>query len=749
MKSGVKLLDEYFNCRNISIPVYQRKYEWKKENCAQLFKDLKMISKRKDRKEHFFGTIITLTIQSTDIKSIIDGQQRIMTIAILMAAIRDHILEQKGEETKLSSRIDNKLRYIPNQNLLDDDESEFDDSEDDDSEELVDGDITEEEYDDEESLDLEMDICKDVYIEPVKGDRQAYYALINRDSDKYVVSSNIMINYEFFRQELRNLPPDISYTDIYNALDELKIVPILLDDNDNAQEVFESINSTGLKLTEADKIRNFVLMRVKTEQQPGFYKSYWEPIESNVYDLSSFFRHYLMVKTGRKVAFTDVYTVFKQTILDLEKEKSTIVIKNGKKTRDRSTAYKNILSEIVDYSKIYKMLQSANFDSISTRSSLYMRYINYLEITVTYPFLMNVIDDYNKSKNDIDSIEIDNILRSILNMLIRRSVCNRYSTGLDNYFISLYRTVSELDSEGKFSDKLNYVILNKTGAQDYDDDDKVRFAFENEDQYRSGNSRSISAILALIDGGKDKSNTIDDVISGNLSVEHVMPQKLDSSWKKVLGDNYQTIHKDNVHKIGNLTLIAYNSEYSNKSFDDKKTLIDEEDNVGKGFNYSGLEINDYIKQQSKWTLEQINARKELMITAFFEKVPQLTTSCVVTPKRNVFYFDQDPMDLVNMKVKGFILDGEEFECSNAYEANFELLRRLYEKDPTVLYELVQNDTDLGKDYSDVEDENNKEIATGVFVHIHNGNYGKAQAISQLLSLYGINPAEVCFYENIT
>lgn len=238
------------------IPVYQRNYDWKIENCKQLFDDLIKII-RNGRKSHFFGSIVSTYNPDGDYEEhqIIDGQQRLTTVSLLLLAMYNLI--KQG-------------RAVPNDKRLGD--RIFEDY-------LVD------KYQPEETR---------IKLKPIKNDRKAFRKLFD-DEEEHIGGSNLTTNYNYFYERIQK--EEIAIDELFQAIRSLEIIHIRLDNEDNPQLIFESLNSTGLDLSEGDKIRNYMLMGLPTKQQETYYEKYWNKIEENTnYQVDLFVRDYLSIK---------------------------------------------------------------------------------------------------------------------------------------------------------------------------------------------------------------------------------------------------------------------------------------------------------------------------------------------------------------------------------------------------------------------------------------------------------------------
>lgn len=215
MKGDAQLLIKFFDGsdKRFIIPLYQRNYDWKEENCEQLFQDLMKLH-RSDRRGHFFGSIVSSIQTGTEDRYIIDGQQRITTISLLLIAMVNANKEGLIEATdaKLVEKI--FKRY------------------------LVD------EYQEDE---------RKVKLKPIKKDMQAFDALLYKDKEHYVKESNVTRNYDFFFD--RVVHSGLTVDELFDAIKRLEVINIRLDEDDDPQLIFESLNSTGLDLSEADNGR--------------------------------------------------------------------------------------------------------------------------------------------------------------------------------------------------------------------------------------------------------------------------------------------------------------------------------------------------------------------------------------------------------------------------------------------------------------------------------------------------------------
>jgi uncharacterized protein with ParB-like and HNH nuclease domain len=589
--------------KNFIIPVYQRNYDWKKSNCKQLFDDLVDVIKNK-RESHFFGSIVY--IHNDDAKGygqeliIIDGQQRITTLTLLMIALI-HVQEETNKDDNLNTVLI-KDEYLVGK------------------------------YTNKEKIKLK----------PVKNDAAALNAVFDKNWKEYN-TSNIVTNYLYFKDLLRQ--NNISLTGIFSAINKLDIVDIRLKSTeDDPQLIFESLNSTGLDLSEADKVRNFILMSLNSDKQNEYYEKYWNNIEKNTKNnVSGFIRDYLTYKERRVPNINNVYFTFKEFRL-----------KNTERTTE------DILRELLMFSEHYNCIISAAHPNKSINEMLV--YLNKLDMTVAYPFFLEVFNDYY-----IDKILTDNDLLSVLliieSFIVRRLICEVPTNALNKIFMTLGRDIKYFpDYKDNYVEILKYILLQKRSSQRFPSDDEIKEKMSTRDFYNM-NAKNNMHIFERIENFENREKIdLQKLLAENmLSIEHIMPQTLSKTWKDELGLDYENIHTTYLHTIGNLTLTAYNREMSNRAFSEKKT-------IDGGFLQSKLYLNEYIKNQNTWNKEKINERAGILT----EKTLKIWKSCLTTYEnaRDIenTYSLNDDANFTGEKIKYFTIFGQ--KISVEYWINF-------------------------------------------------------------------------------
>lgn len=389
------------------IPVYQRKYDWKTDNCRQLYEDLKKVSSE-DRSSHFFGSIVSQIVpDGSKIEfHIIDGQQRLTTVTLLLLAICNMVKvgRVKSNEDALDDQI--MERFV---------------------------------------IDKWAKSGDRIKLRPVKTDRSALEKLVAGDSEEYEPASNMTINYRFFCDQL--LKEELPVDALYEAIGKLQIISITLDGDDNAQRIFESLNSTGLALTEGDKIRNYILMGLKPKQQDDLYDKYWTKIEECTgNDVSSFVRDYLSIKQQVTPTIRNIYQAFKKYV-DAEK-----------------IPLDSLLEDMRKYARIYQKLMIGKSGLHSQKLDDCMYRLNRLEITVTEPFFMEIF----RLNQDGEKLSVDDLTQIFLiteNYLFRRKICDVPTNALNKVFLNLNREVIRYDnSTNDYVQKFIYALLSKKAA---------------------------------------------------------------------------------------------------------------------------------------------------------------------------------------------------------------------------------------------------------------------------------------------
>ena len=531
------------------IPVYQRYYSWETEQCSRLWNDIVDMQK-KNKVGHFVGSIVNIAEQAmpTGVQKymIIDGQQRLTTLSLLLIALRDYAEGHPEDGTINARRIDNML--LKN--------------------ECEDGD---------ERYKLLL----------TETDRDLLISLVEKKPISDPGLSRILSNYNFFAGKIADM--ELQPKDVYEAIGQLQIVNITLDRNvDDAQEIFESLNSTGKELSESDLIRNYVLMGLEPSEQRYVYEHMWRPMEL-LFDyekqdsvMDRFFRDYLTMKTTRIPKIDRVYEGFKTYHLNCE-----------------FCTIRELCADLLTYATYYTNMVFRKSDKAILKS-LYSD-IGDLRMEVAFPFLLKVHNDC--AEGVITEDDLVEIIKMCISYVFRRSICDIPANSLNKTFATLRNEIKADD----YMNSIKAFFVLRDDYKEFPDDEKFEKAFVSRDIY---NMRSRNFILSHLENFGNKA----PIIIENYTIEHIMPQNSNprDEWKTMLGTNWKEVQKTYLHTIGNLTLTAYNSEMSDKPFIDPTDPSNSKMDMTGGFKESALRLNAYLVKLTEWNEQHIKERARLL-----------------------------------------------------------------------------------------------------------------------------------------
>lgn len=622
MKANETRVEDFLSANKTQfvIPVYQRNYDWSTGQCKQLLDDILEVGANNKMNAHFIGSLVYIhddVYTASRIKelTVIDGQQRLTTLTLiylvllrLAKELKDEGLVNEITETYLINKFaqeEEKLKLRPTDN----------------------------------------------------NDNALKYLLRSDKNEEYNVFSKLIDNFNYFNSRII----EENYKVVLTGLSKLMFVEISLDRaKDDPQRIFESINSTGLELSQADLIRNYILMGLNRRDQDKIYQNFWEVIEKlakdetlNMSRVSDFIRDYLTLENKNIPNKGKVYLEFKTKY-------PTSTLEN----------LETVLSGIKSLVKHYnKLINPKNETDKDIRTQL--DYINRLEISVAYPFLMKVYEDY------ANSIINKEIFVSVLNLVQsytwRRFILGLPTHALNKIFMSLYDKV----------EKENYLfsvqksLLQRSGVQRFPKNSETINALKEKDVYTI-KSKNRTYLLERLENFENKEPVL---IDGNddITIEHIFPQNPDPKWKIELGnDDYNFIKENYLNTIGNLTLSGNNGKLGNKPFKEKRDL------ENAGYKDSRLWLNKYLSIAEKWDKVEIERRFDL-ISERFLKIWEIPNIIIPedTAGSEVNIFEAD--DPKHKKLEYAIFFDQKIEVREVAKLYIEVFKQLFELQPETFF----------------------------------------------------------------
>jgi len=659
--------------KSFIIPVYQRNYDWQEFHCKTLYEDLIGICKIK-RESHFFGSIVYLYDDDNIGRNlvIIDGQQRITTVSLLLLALI-RVVEEKNIEG-----ID--IEAIRNEYLIG-------------------------KYSHKQKMKLK----------PVREDDDAFIKLFESNNEKdYKKDSNITKNYLYFKKRLLN--ETIEYSDFLISIKKLNIVEIKLKKGeDDPQLIFESLNSTGLDLTEADKVRNFLLMNLEYKEQEKYYNDYWRPIEeltqsnmSSFINISSFIRDYITYKEKHTPPINKVYFEFKEFF------KNQFEIEN----------LESLFEELLRFAKYYSYIINSDYKNNDVpeekikKINEYLSYLNTLEVTVSYPFLLEVFNDFETEKI-INIDEFLEVLKIIESYIFRRIICDLPANSLNKIFVSLGKEIKNVNNydESNYVEILKHILTQKKeGNQKFPNDFEFEDRIINKDIYNMSKKNKLHLLIRLetFHNNESSEKAIRQKLDEQeLTIEHIMPQTLDSFWKQDLkdkyGDEFIKIHEKYLNTLGNITLTGYNKEYGNKPFLVKKTCE-------HGFDESTLFLNQDLKKINSWDESKILNRASILKNKALNIWKYPKSSYKPPESTENLYSLNERKDFTGEKIKYFEFKGTRYDVNSWVDFYEKIILLLFDLDP-IKFKVFLSGDDFKNKLSENKDKLRKprEIADNIFI----------------------------------
>ena len=522
------------------IPIYQRTYSWTERECRQLWDDIVRTGRNADVSAHFVGSIVYVekglySVSSQSPLLVIDGQQRLTTVTLLLEALARAIGDGEPAEGFSARKLRNYYLLNP-----------------------------------EETGDRRYKLVLS------QTDRASLVAILDGVSQPKDHSIRVAENFALFEKWIAETKGDLAA--VCEGIAKLVIVDIALNrDQDNPQLIFESLNSTGRELSQADLIRNFILMGLEPALQTRLYEQYWRPMEVDfgqeayATQFDAFMRHYLTVRTGEIPNVREVYTAFKE-----------YAGANG------GVETETLVADIREYSRYYcAMALGAESDPALKQA---FQDIREMKVEVAFPFLLELYRDMNAgvlSKDDFLAAA-----RHIEAYVFRRAVCGIPTNSLNKTFATFTRAVRK----ERYLESIEAHFLSLPSYRRFPNDEEFMRELQQRDLYNF--PRRSYFLRRLENHGRKERAIIDDY-----TIEHILPQNpnLSPAWRTDLGPDWERVQKKYVHTLGNLTLTGYNSEYSDRPFVEKRDMTG-------GFAQSTLRLNQGLGTLPAWTEDTIRAR---------------------------------------------------------------------------------------------------------------------------------------------
>ncbi len=544
MEANPVRIVQYFDGEKQSIiPLFQRPYTWNKRNWKALWDDV-MTHYEDDvpSSSHFMGAVVSIPAKTVPVgvtkHLVIDGQQRLTTIAIMLCALRDSCDEKRSAQIQ---------DYLVNRHYAN-----------------------------------SPDYLK---LLPTQGDRAAYLSIVRRGESESVTKHLIVDCYDHFKKALVEKDEDDQPIDLARVLEivksQLQVVMINLGEADDPYLIFESLNFKGEPLSQADLVRNYILMRFRYSlgdggEQERVYREIWHPMESRLgLALEDFLWHYA-IKDGDNVKKPKVYSAIKNTFSAL-RDKSDVEFHVGEMNKAS-----------INYVRFLNPQKETN-PAIKKELALLDR----LEATISYPILIKLFAACEN--NQFDEEVLLKCLRHVNSFIVRRTVCDEKRSALNKLFANI---ASRIPVQIAAVDEwIAGELVKRVRSERWPDDNEFRQAMLTNNLYGTKAARIVLEGIEVHLAGKEAV----DLNSDKITIEHIMPQTLSDSWRLEIGQD-TTVHSKYLDTLGNLTLTGFNSEISNVSFSEKRKIYAE----------SGIAMNRDLSKLESWSESEIVSRAETL-----------------------------------------------------------------------------------------------------------------------------------------
>ena len=671
MKANQLHISNFLQTPNVQfvIPVYQRNYDWTTSECKELLNDIISVE-TENRGTHFIGSIVFVyegTYSTNEVRElvIIDGQQRLTTINILYVAL--YRFASDHGNTREAERLYNMFlinQYVKN-----------------------------------ESSKLKL--------KQTDANSIAFKSILLGTNNATMIFSNVIENYNYFRSNIN----EGNFETILNGLNRLIFVEISLErDKDDPQRIFESLNSTGLDLSQSDLIRNFILMDLPPKDQNRIFETIWNPIEENARDyiqqtslVSAYIRDYLTLRNKKIPNKNKVYAEFKS-------------IYNNKKDEGYHQELENIKSLSVHYKKF---INPSMVEDTAIKREL--EYINRLEINVAFPFLLQVFEDADNgilSKEDLLKI-----LKLIQSYAWRRFIVGLPTNALNKIFMALY---TEVDTE-EYYESIAKALLKKKGRAKFPSNEDIKTALRDKDLYNT-QPKNRNYLFEMLENFNNR-----EYVSTNnelITIEHIFPKNPSDEWKnEVSQEDFFLFKEKYINTVGNLTLSGNNGALGNRSFKAKKEM-----NVGgneQGYNFSRLWLNTFLNSIDIWNAAAYEKRLNIIYERFVKiwAFPDIEiTEIEGSEEQNIF----DAESPTYKRLEYFIFENSKIEEDIFAQMYFYVIKRLFQQNSQLLIS-HQDILKITRNMSDFRTA--KEVENGWFIETNTDSHSKFLILKKLLVLF--------------
>lgn len=599
------------NKRVFKVPVYQRNYDWTNIECEKLYRDI-MVANERDHK-HFTGTIVYIVgIDGSNLNEvlIIDGQQRLTTLYILLKALYD---ASKG----VSVRIEEEIKEV--------------------------------------MFNRNCDEKYKVKLKPIKSDNEQLLLLIKDKLDDMDRNSNIYKNYITFKNLIEEtVASGLELNDILNGIKKLEMVEIVLDKSqgDEPQKIFESINSTGMELSLADLIRNYLLM--DDAEQDNLYENYWSEIEKNVgyRNLGDFVINFLNSQISKSVNSKNAYRLFKEHC------------------EENNLSHEDVLKSLKKTSKYYGAFIGEN-NYYNKEITDYLRAFYTIKQTTILPLIFKIFNDLEDGNIDEDTLA--KVLNYLLTYLVRITACE-INKNLSKFMKSMYDRVVDGNYDNYYEKFV--IFLNDLRANDRMPTDKeFEDALIHKPLYKKPICKYALSVI--------ENSTKEHIDISNLTIEHILPQKENAAvWRKEVGDNYSRVYEVYLHTLGNLTITGHNSELGTKSFADKKKIIRE--------NSKANILNKEVLSADRWNEDSILNRAKVLSSMLIKEFNYIDMHADVIESNELTFGVDSGIDFSNTKPDGFTFIGEYTKVLSWADLLGKFVNLAYDLDAETLKDLATN-----------------------------------------------------------